>query len=253
MVELAAQEGHDADIPSNVGVVTHVGAQARATGDSTKSPAESVSEKDADKDLEKGALSSELEPVTVKTISDGNDGAEGENNEVGWDGDSDPNNPMNWSSGQKWGAVSVVAAITFLTPLGSSIFAPGVPRVMEEFHSDSELLSGFVVSVYVLGFAFGPLGMSTEIVARSFAYNVSHCSSIRTLRPALGISYQRRTLRYLHNRMRIELFLEYVDRISISCWDCWCGTSHTWGWNNCRSYEGVTESKGNVRMGDWSK
>jgi MFS family permease len=56
-----------------------------------------------------------------------------------------------------------VAAITFLTPLGSSIFAPGVPAVMKEFNSDSELLSGFVLSVYVLGFAFGPLGESTII------------------------------------------------------------------------------------------
>jgi len=34
---------------------------------------------------------------------------------------------------------------------------PGVPQVMAEFHSNSELLEGFVVSVYVLGFAFGPL------------------------------------------------------------------------------------------------
>jgi hypothetical protein len=31
---------------------------------------------------------------------------------------------------------------------------------MREFHSTSELLEGFVVSVYVLGFAFGPLGRS---------------------------------------------------------------------------------------------
>jgi MFS family permease len=48
--------------------------------------------------------------------------------------------------------------VTFLTPLGSSIFAPAVPLVMDDFNSTNELLSGFVVSVYVLGFAFGPLG-----------------------------------------------------------------------------------------------
>lgn len=35
--------------------------------------------------------------------------------------------------------------------------SPGVPQVMVEFHSNSELLEGFIVSVYVLGFAFGPL------------------------------------------------------------------------------------------------
>jgi len=39
----------------------------------------------------------------------------------------------------------------------SSNCRPGVPQVMADFHSNSELLEGFVVSVYVLGFAFGPL------------------------------------------------------------------------------------------------
>jgi MFS family permease len=43
------------------------------------------------------------------------------------------------------------------------MFAPGVPELMKEFGSDNTLLSGFVVSVYVLGFAFGPLGMYSTI------------------------------------------------------------------------------------------
>ena len=42
-------------------------------------------------------------------------------------------------------------------PLASSMFAPGVPEVMTEFKSSNELLASFVVSVYVLGYAFGPL------------------------------------------------------------------------------------------------
>ncbi|GAQ42993.1 MFS general substrate transporter [Aspergillus tubingensis] len=42
-------------------------------------------------------------------------------------------------------------------PLGSAMFAPGVTQVMEQFHSTSKPLSSFVVSVYLLGFAFGPL------------------------------------------------------------------------------------------------
>jgi len=37
--------------------------------------------------------------------------------------------------------------------------APGVPKLMKEFNSSSQSLSSFVLSVYVLGFAFGPLGM----------------------------------------------------------------------------------------------
>ena len=37
------------------------------------------------------------------------------------------------------------------------MFAPGVPQVMDDFHSTDINLSSFVVSVYVLGYAFGPI------------------------------------------------------------------------------------------------
>ena len=37
------------------------------------------------------------------------------------------------------------------------MFAPGVPQVMSEFHSSNLELASFVVSIYVLGYAFGPL------------------------------------------------------------------------------------------------
>ena len=37
------------------------------------------------------------------------------------------------------------------------MFAPGVPQVMTEFNSSNLVLASFVVSVYVLGYAFGPL------------------------------------------------------------------------------------------------
>ena len=37
------------------------------------------------------------------------------------------------------------------------MFAPGVPQVMTEFNSSSNLLAGLVVSIYILGFALGPL------------------------------------------------------------------------------------------------
>ena len=39
------------------------------------------------------------------------------------------------------------------------MFAPAVPQVMKDFGSASEDLASFVVSVYVLGYAFGPLVM----------------------------------------------------------------------------------------------
>jgi MFS family permease len=54
------------------------------------------------------------------------------------------------------------------------MFAPGVPLVMTEFKSTSDTLATFVVSVFVLGFAFGPpiIGPMSEIYGRRPVYNV---------------------------------------------------------------------------------
>ena len=71
-------------------------------------------------------------------------------NIVGWDGPDDPANPMNWSTGLKVSNVAIISAMTFVTPLASSMFAPGVPAIMTEFQSTNVQLATFVVSVYVL-------------------------------------------------------------------------------------------------------
>ncbi|CAG7997848.1 unnamed protein product [Penicillium salamii] len=76
---------------------------------------------------------------------------------VDWKGPEDDANPMNWTATKKAITVGMVSTFNFLTPLGSAMFAPGVEQVMTEFHSTSKPISSFVVSVYLLGFAFGPL------------------------------------------------------------------------------------------------
>src|SRR5215469_8908743 len=69
-------------------------------------------------------------------------------NVVWWDEpvDQDPDNPMNWGAGRKWGTIAILAFITFITPLASSFFAPAVPLVMIDFNNYNELLAEFVVS-----------------------------------------------------------------------------------------------------------
>ena len=53
------------------------------------------------------------------------------------------------------------------------MFAPGVPELMEEFKSKNVLLASFVVSVYILGFAIGPLFFApmSEIYGRLPIYH----------------------------------------------------------------------------------
>jgi hypothetical protein len=71
---------------------------------------------------------------------------------VGWDGQDDPQNPINFTRGRKWALLSLVSAITFVSPLASSMFAPAVGFMAEDFGVREELLLSFTVSVYLLGF-----------------------------------------------------------------------------------------------------
>jgi hypothetical protein len=50
------------------------------------------------------------------------------------------------------------------SPLASSMFAPGIPELMHEFKSTNVQLASFVVSVYVLGFAFGIPHLSISLL-----------------------------------------------------------------------------------------
>ncbi|KAK9241877.1 major facilitator superfamily domain-containing protein [Lipomyces tetrasporus] len=98
-----------------------------------------------------------------------------DSNLVTWDGPDDPINPMNWKFGTKIGALAIVSTLNVLVPLGSSMFAPGVPSMMTEFDNSNSTLASFVVSIYVLGFAIGPLivGPLSEMYGRLIVYKVS--------------------------------------------------------------------------------
>ncbi|KAF2108998.1 major facilitator superfamily domain-containing protein [Lophiotrema nucula] len=161
-LELAYEEGHDADIPSNLG--TYNGKD----------------ETNLNVDLEKGVRSkvgsAHTDERTLGEDVSPTDEQEGESNPniVDWDGPDDPQNPQNWTSGRKWGLVAALSATTLITPLASSFFAPGVPQVMASFHETSNLLAAFVVSVYILGFAIGPLIIAplSELYGRMILYNI---------------------------------------------------------------------------------
>ena len=63
------------------------------------------------------------------------------------------------------------------------MFAPGVPELMVEFGSASRTLASFVVSVYVLGFAFGPLIFAplSEIYGRAPIYHMCNVGFVAFL------------------------------------------------------------------------
>ncbi|KAI7173486.1 hypothetical protein KC316_g10612, partial [Hortaea werneckii] len=95
-------------------------------------------------------------------------------NVVDWDGPNDPHNPRNWPTKAKIFNLLLVILLTLLTPLASSMFAPGVPEVLQDFRTGSTTLAEFVVSIYILGFAIGPLLISpmSEMYGRIPVYIV---------------------------------------------------------------------------------
>ncbi|KAF2230587.1 MFS general substrate transporter [Viridothelium virens] len=95
-------------------------------------------------------------------------------NIVDWGGPNDPENPMNWSTVKKVTAIGNVSLITLLSPLASTMISPATADIMATFHSTDETLGAFVTSVYLLGYAFGPLVIAplSEIFGRAILYNV---------------------------------------------------------------------------------
>ncbi|KFY90078.1 hypothetical protein V498_06186 [Pseudogymnoascus sp. VKM F-4517 (FW-2822)] len=141
---------------------------------------DSVNGSDRNGKLEEAGAGSAVAKVdTKKDVEGGEKAAEEEiadPNIVGWDGPDDPENPMNWPRWKRAGNVTLVSMLTFVAPLASSMFAPGVPYLMDEFNSTSKTLASFVVSVYILGFGVGPLFLAplSEIYGRVPVYHVTN-------------------------------------------------------------------------------
>ncbi|KAH6665542.1 major facilitator superfamily domain-containing protein [Halenospora varia] len=100
----------------------------------------------------------------------------GQEDVVDFDGLDDPARAQNWKPFKKWMMIAVLAIMTFISTLASTMFAPSVPSVMVEFRSKNLTLATFVVSVYVLGNATGPLIIAplSEVFGRAPVYHVTN-------------------------------------------------------------------------------
>jgi multidrug resistance protein len=183
----AYDEGHDADIPSDIGYVLDQEGEKKRRQSFAERRRNSLARKRShatddghhNPDLEAGANgngsgAAEKDDAADVTTS------EDEANIVWWDGPDDPANPYNWPTWRKVTNCALISALTFITPLGSSIFAPGVPQLMRDFKSTNVELGAFVVSVYVLGFAAGPMLIAplSEIYGRNPIYHACNIAFI---------------------------------------------------------------------------
>lgn len=89
-------------------------------------------------------------------------------NLVTWTGPDDPENPKNWPFSKKWGVVFIVSIFTFVSPVSSSMVAPGLTTIGRELDIPEPFMQNIVLSIFVLAYALGPLawGPLSEIYGR---------------------------------------------------------------------------------------
>jgi multidrug resistance protein len=97
---------------------------------------------------------------------------------VGWDGFNDTENPRNWKNWTKTAQVLCVSSFTLYSNLASVMFAPGAPSLVADFHIASSMVASLTVSIYILGFVFGPffLASLSEIYGRLRLYHI--CNAV---------------------------------------------------------------------------
>ena len=81
--------------------------------------------------------------------------------------DNDPRNPMKFSKFKRWCITSVLGIATLAVSFNSSAYSGGVQQVIEQFDCTEEVAT-LGISLFVLGFAIGPLfwGPMSELYGR---------------------------------------------------------------------------------------
>ena len=72
---------------------------------------------------------------------------------IGWDSQNDPENPQNFAMNRKWGLLALMSAITFVSPLASSMFSPAVSYVAVDLDVTNETILSLSVSIFLIGYA----------------------------------------------------------------------------------------------------
>ncbi|KEF63114.1 uncharacterized protein A1O9_01090 [Exophiala aquamarina CBS 119918] len=89
------------------------------------------------------------------------------NDLVEFEGADDPENPRNWPARKKWAITASMGGMTFVVTFSSSVYAVAISPVAKEY-GISEVVSTLGVSLFLLGFVFGPIlfGPASEVFGR---------------------------------------------------------------------------------------
>ncbi|GKT74225.1 cycloheximide resistance protein [Colletotrichum tofieldiae] len=93
-------------------------------------------------------------------------------NIVDFDGPNDPEHPLNWSTTRKTTSIVIVSLTALLSPIGSTISAAAAADIMRHFGTTSETLGALMTTIYLLGYAFGPIIIAplSELYGRAIVF-----------------------------------------------------------------------------------
>lgn len=95
---------------------------------------------------------------------------------VDWNGPKDPENPQNWSNGRVGWHIGVIMLLTCVTYAGASIYTAGQQAFQEEMKI-GHVAATLPLSMYVLGYGFGPIVFSplseVAVIGRNHIYLVT--------------------------------------------------------------------------------
>ncbi|KAL4739985.1 major facilitator superfamily domain-containing protein [Aspergillus similis] len=105
---------------------------------------------------------------------------ETKDNVVDWDGPDDPQNPRNWPAWKRTTQVVLASAFLLTANLAATMFAPGAASLAKEFHITSSTIVSLTVSIYLCGFAVGPMFIAplSELYGRLVIYHACNVSYI---------------------------------------------------------------------------
>ncbi|RVX67365.1 hypothetical protein B0A52_09146 [Exophiala mesophila] len=76
---------------------------------------------------------------------------------IGWESKEDVLNPRNWRTKDRRTLMLLMSIIATISPMASSLCAPGIADTMADLHEPSRVLGSLMITIFVLGYAVGPL------------------------------------------------------------------------------------------------
>lgn len=121
----------------------------------------------------------EREPLLRSQATDGGEGGDSRDLLLDFE-EGDAENPRQWSKTRKMANVLVIAMMSILSPLASSMFTPGIQQIADDLGSDSETVIGCTTG-FVIMLGLGPLFLAplSETFGRRKLYMV--CFTVFTL------------------------------------------------------------------------